>query len=551
LPHDIVSASRRENFKMKMRIVLLFVIAALGVSISGCTPGQQPETVNYATNFEIESNLKNAYEYEFLEFDLGDRSYTSLAGREMPYKLRGIMAAPVGDGPFPVVLITHGSHENLDETKRFDTGYDFLVKALAQNGYIAISMDMLMPYIWAYGDGDDMEKSVAVANEHIKSILAAGSGEMLYPIDLTGKVNLDNIALIGHSRGGETIFRIAEDQRERGVKIETLLSIAPAWEVSREFPDVSATIIVAQYDGDVTRLDGIALYDYLVDRTSGDDSVTFLMGANHNFFNRNIERDDSTSHEVEDGYPPLSRGEQEEFLVNYAIDFFDASFAMEDRFYQISQSQPNQMYGLDVSRRVRLNHAVSLIDAGTADAFSSDTARVKHVVDSWFFKEDEVLIDTVTIGVLDENLNPVNLNRNLISIEWESRNSTVKMIPLAFDFSGKNALSIHIVPDSASALNQTGEVLRFTIMLRDTNGTTASVVTAAGQNVLSCYPGALGKTELTDATMEYWHPSTPLGTLNIPLTLFEGINLAAIESVELLFDQTGSGAIFIDAIEVQ
>lgn len=515
------------------------------------TGGQQDaETVN-AANFEIESGLKNVYEYEFSDFDLGDRSYTTVSGREMPYKLRGIMAVPVGDGPFPVVLITHGSHENVDETKRFDTGYDYLVKALAQNGYIAISMDMLMPYIWAYGDDDDAEKSVAVADEHIRSILAAAAGDMLYPIDLSGKIDADKIALIGHSRGGENIFLIAEDQLEKGVSIEALLSIAPSWNTSREFPDVSASIIVPQYDGDVTRLDGIALYDYLAKHNSGDYSVTFLFGANHNFFNRNIERDDSTSHEVENGHSPLSREEQENFLVNYAVDFFDASFGIEDRFYQLSSPQPNKMYGLDISRRIHLADASGLIDSGTSADFSSDAASVKHVVDYWFFEEDEVLIDTVTIGLIDEDLNVINLNRDLISIEWENGNSSVKITPLVSDFSGKTALCLHMVPDSASSLNNTDEALRFTIVLRDTDGNFASVVAAANQNVLSCYPGALEATELTDSTIEYWQPPTPLGMLNLPLTLFKGINLASIDAVELHFDRTDSGAVFIEAIELQ
>jgi len=556
---------------MKMRRIFLLLAILLNLSFTACGTTQEPENTDITdshppssaengqqetnvveiADFEITSGIRNSYEYEFSEFNLGNRSYTTLTGRKMPYKLRGIMAVPVGEGPFPVVLITHGSHENLDETKRFDTGYDYLVKALAQNGYAAISMDMLMPYIWTYGDDDDMEKSIAVADEHIKSLLKASGGEVLYPIDLTNRTDMDKIALIGHSRGGETIFQIAEKQRENGINIETLLSIAPSWDISREFPDVSATIIVPQYDGDVTRLDGIALYDYLVNNNNGDYSVTFLMGANHNFFNRNIERDDSTFHEVENGHSALSRQEQEEFLVNYAVDFLDVSFGIEDRFYQLSQPQPNKMYGLDISRSVHFNSAISLTDMTAAGNFSSDTAVVKHVVDSWFFKEDHILIDTVTIGLIDENLNQINLNRDLISIEWDNMDSIVNIIPLKSDFNGKNALSIHLVLDSASALNRTDEALQFTIILRDTEGNAASVVTAAGQNILSCYPGRLVKTQLTDSILEYWQPATPLGTLNIPLSLFEGVNLTAIKSIELLFDQNDSGSIFIGGIEVQ
>ena len=237
--------------------------------------------------------------------------------------------------------------------------------------------------------------------------------------------------------------------------------------------------------------------------------------------------------------------------MNYAVDFLDVSFGIEDRFYQLSQPQPNKMYGLDISRSVHFNSAISLTDMTAAGNFSSDTAVVKHVVDSWFFKEDHILIDTVTIGLIDENLNQINLNRDLISIEWDNMDSIVNIIPLKSDFNGKNALSIHLVLDSASALNRTDEALQFTIILRDTEGNAASVVTAAGQNILSCYPGRLVKTQLTDSILEYWQPATPLGTLNIPLSLFEGVNLTAIKSIELLFDQNDSGSIFIGGIEVQ
>lgn len=38
-----------------------------------------------------------------------------------------------------LVLITPGSHSNDDESKRFDTGFDYLVQFLAENGYIAVS----------------------------------------------------------------------------------------------------------------------------------------------------------------------------------------------------------------------------------------------------------------------------------------------------------------------------------------------------------------------------------------------------------------------------
>ena len=171
---------------MKKIIAFLTAILMLCLSLTGCGGSEKPpEQSATATanppnvtenptatappaetevssvqldNFEITTALTNSFEYEYAEFNLGGASYTTPNGREMPYDIRGIIAVPEGDGPFPLVLIAHGAHEEEDETKRFDTGFDYLVRALAQNGYVAVSLDMSKPYIQRYGGNDDYVK---------------------------------------------------------------------------------------------------------------------------------------------------------------------------------------------------------------------------------------------------------------------------------------------------------------------------------------------------------------------------------------------------------
>ena len=538
--------------------------ASLTPPISTETPAPPTESEIKLANFEIESGLEYSYEYEYSEFNLGDGVYITKGNREMPYEVRGIIAVPEGKGPFPLVLIAHGAHEEMDESKRFDTGFDYLVKGLAQNGYIAVSLDVLKPYIQRYGGNEDyIEKMIPIVEDHIKALRSAAGGEAVYPMDLAGKIDFEKTAFLGHSRSGSAVFQIAKAERDRGLGVKAILSLAPAADFWVEFTELPTAFLVPQYDGDVIQLDGIYMYDYLENRVEGDHSVTLLMGANHNFFNSNMERDDSIARNMENSYPQLSREEQEDFLINFAADFFSSSFEEEDRFYQTSQPQPNKMYGHDVNRQVRLSQPINLIDVGGAEGFSSRTADVRHAVYSVFFREDEIWINTVTTSVLKnvlegipdretETLEYIALNRDLIGIEWTKKDAVVSVAPLVADFSGKSAMSIHIIPDSASELNTLGKPISLTVVLRDAKGGVARVTAAEGQNALSTYPGELGETVLTDdLSIKYWEPTTPLGMLNIPLSCFEAVDLGDIESMELLFDNNESGAVFISSWQLQ
>ena len=515
------------------------------------------------SSFEISDSLKNTYEYDYGEYNLGEKSLITGSGREMPYKVRGVIAAPKGEGLFPLVLIAHGAHEEEDESKRFDTGFEYLVKALAQNGYVAVSMDMLMPYIQRYGGNDDyIEKMLVIADDHVQGLRSANSGEDLFPIALADKIDFERVAILGHSRSGSAVFQIAKEQKDKGLGIGALLSLAPSADFWVDFIDIPVAFLVPQYDGDVIQLDGMFMYDFIEGKIDGNQSATLLMGANHNFFNSNLERDDSIADEIEQPFPPMTREEQEKFLANFAVDFFNASFEIGGDFYGEGYPQPNKMYGRDINRLLRIGQPLNLINPAATDEFSGEGVSIRHVVDSIFYNQDEVLINTVTTSILktivDGTFDPaadleyVPANRDLIGLEWSEKNARAVITPLVSDFSSRGFLSIQMVMDSASGLNNSGEAAGFAVILRDKAGNEAQAVLATGQNVLSCYPGELNRTVLTeDFVIEYWEPTTPMGMITIPLYFFEGVDISEILSVELLFDGSESGAIFIASCQIQ
>ncbi len=504
--------------------------------------------------YNIETSKSNNYEAEIKEFDLGAKEYLSNANRIMPYNIKGLIGVPKGEGKFPLILITHGSHSNDDESKRFDTGFDYLVKDLAENGFIAISMDMSKPYIWKYGDNDDEEKSLPVANDHIVNLSLANKGEDPgFGIDLKDKIDFDKVALVGHSRGGETIFDIVNDQADKGVDIKSILSIAPTFIFDREWPDMDTAVLVPEFDGDIVSLDGFSSYEALKLNSKGFHSVTLLTKANHNYFNRNIERNDASMiKDEEELKEQLSREEQEEFTMNFAVDFFNKTLlGKEDVFLSSEKTQANMMYGFDVKTMYLLDQAVDLVDIKTTDNFKGKDVTIELKNDSWFYKHDEIIIDTITAGIGDiTDLDDPYMIRPLINITWEITDSRVELTPNTSDFSKFSGLTFNMVIDSASELNLK-ESQHFTIELRDRSGNTSNLVLPEKLNALGYTPGETEYTELGDEKLYYWSNLSPLASLNLPLSEFEGVDLENIEYITLIFDKTDTGSIYIGSVYLQ
>lgn len=543
-----------------MKKILMVLILTMIISV-GCSTekiSESPETTEISETtkmsdttsnlnlYDIETAKGNEYQALVTKFDLGKKEYLSKAGKIMPYNIRGIIGVPEGDGPFPLILITHGSHSNDDESKRFDTGFDYLVEDWAKNGYIAVSMDMSKPYIWKYGDSDDDEKSIPVANDHIENLILANEGNNPgYGADLKGKIDFDKLALVGHSRGGETIFDIADDQVSRGIHVKAMLSIAPTSLFEREMPDMDIAIIVSEYDGDV-QFDGYNMYSMLSAKSKGLHFVTLLMKGNHNYFNRNIQKNDSWSSRFENVDDQLTREQQESFLANYAVGFFDSVLlGNHNDFINANSPQPNKMYGFDVKTMYRTSKRLELADVTTTDDFQAEGADMEATIDSWFYKLDKILIDTVTSGI-----EPFN-TRSLINIKWTSRNSRVILSPKVQDFTKHGALTLNMVIDSADELNKKDASQQFTVELKDSAGNLSRVILPENLNALGYTPGEIGHTPLEDLDLTYWSTASPISSINLPLSEFKNLDLGHIEAISLIFDKTDSGSIYIDSITLQ
>src|ERR1019366_4143567 len=137
---------------------------------------------------------------------------------------------PDGPGPFPLVLIVHGNH---DMKKFSDPGYAYLGEHLASRGYILASVDENFLNGGLSGE-NDVRGWVLLQHLAAWKQWNADSGNPFH-----GKVDMDRLALIGHSRGGEAVQLAAsfnhlslypDDARVTmnfGFNIRTVIAIAP------------------------------------------------------------------------------------------------------------------------------------------------------------------------------------------------------------------------------------------------------------------------------------------------------------------------------------
>lgn len=228
--------------------------------------------------------------------------------------LNGMVWYPEGDGPFPLVLIVHGNHLATDFS---DPGYAYLGKLLASRGYILASIDENFLNSSPYDDllvldglEDENRARGWLLLEHLKTWdkWNTAEGNPFY-----GKVDMQHLALIGHSRGGEAITTAAsynelttypEDANikfDYHFNIRSLISIAgtdmqykPSGQPI-ELQNINYLALHGSHDMDVSSFAGANQY-YRTQFTENNKffkSYIYIYGANHGQFNSEWGRTDA------------------------------------------------------------------------------------------------------------------------------------------------------------------------------------------------------------------------------------------------------------------
>lgn len=214
---------------------------------------------------------------------------------ELP--LNGRVWMPEGDGSFPLVLMLHGNH--LME-KFSDEGYGYLGELLASRGIIAVSVDenFLNYSVWSGIPDQDMKTRAWVLLKHIQQLqkFSNEKGSFLY-----GKVNFQEITLLGHSRGGQAAAMAADRSQwfadNEGLpdadsySVEAVVALAPTDTVIEgklsKLEDISYLTLHGAKDSDLVNFYGDRQYGrtMFTGDTEAFKASLYIEDANHSQFN--------------------------------------------------------------------------------------------------------------------------------------------------------------------------------------------------------------------------------------------------------------------------
>jgi len=203
---------------------------------------------------------------------------------------------PEGPGPFPLVLIVHGNHNMKDFS---DPGYRYLGELLASRGFILVSVDE------NFLNGNMRNESDGRGWMLLKHLERWRAWNDSSGSPFAGKVDTNNIALMGHSRGGEAVAiagafnRLPYYPDDATVKftfnfrIKSLVAIAPVdgqykpADKPTPLSNYSYLLIHGSHDGDVSTFSGLTQYERLrfTDGQPHVKSAVYVYRANHGQWN--------------------------------------------------------------------------------------------------------------------------------------------------------------------------------------------------------------------------------------------------------------------------
>ncbi|MEP7148458.1 MAG: hypothetical protein ABI857_06200 [Acidobacteriota bacterium] len=428
---------------------------------------------------------------------------------------------------YPLFVVVHGNGHTY-------TNYAFLLEHMARNGFISVSIHLT-----------SNRKGLGRANaffDHINTINT-----------VFGSSVQNNVAVLGHSRGGEAVFKIARlnESLALGIGVNALIALGPTDQYGREtITGTTAKPVFVLYgakDDDVSgwppyagynvRQSGFTLYD----RFDGKEkSMAFVYNATHNGF---------VTHNEAFGAPPvpplMTVPDQQKILLAYCNAFC--------RMHVQGEPQWRGMFtGEWTPPTVSATGAVITMQFRDPTRRTLDEFEGPHAAGDW---------QTSTIGapVVQSGLPSDPVETQLypqdnqsphdtggLRVTWNSNGDQLVFdIPAAQrNVTGFSHLQVRLGKVVNSASNPAG-AQNFRIALRDGAG-----------NERLIRASAFGGVPESAAGNEVGNNKSSLSTLRIPLTAYTVVCAGAVQvdltdvvQAKLVFSEIATGEIAVDELE--
>ena len=509
-------------------------------------PGEELEagTVSLTRYMSRDTDeLSGLYVDAYLDYDLS----------QVP--LRGRVWYPVGGMDRPVLFIAHGNHEITTESY---LGYAYLGEYLASHGYVVVSVDQNACNMLS---GENDGRAVLLL-ENI-GLLLGYNEEAGNPLE--GVLDPDNIAIAGHSRGGEMVataylFNGYDNYPENGnvdfdyhYNIRSIIAIAPTVDQYRPadhsvaLEDVNYLLLHGACDRDVTNFQGMAQYEHITYTGQGDylKTALYIAGANHGQFNSLWGAYDqrgpfSSLLNVES---LLSEADQQEIAKIFIKVFLDVTLLGDQSCRSLLTDWDSCAGQLPDTVYVQCYETSSFHpiadfeeDSDLTTATMADVTAEASGVSLW--TEEQINID----GETDQGTHALRLR-------WWSRGSYTLTLP-GLDLTG-SALVFDLC-DLDSAAVEEGELalLDGEVVLTDAAGNTASARISDFATVFPILPVRTDKLDFLFDTCVY---KKAFATVSIPADAFlpEGEAMDLTGVTEIAFHLDGGGEAAVDNIGLE
>lgn len=452
----------------------------------------------------------------------------------------------------PVLFIVHGAHSAKTESY---LGYDYLGEYLASNGYVVVSVDENI--VNSLNMGNDMRAILLL--ENMKAILELNEKQ---DSPLFHKMNAEQLAIAGHSRGGEMVataylFNNLDCYPENGnvafqyhFPISAIIAIAPT--VDQYMPanhavqikDVNYLLLHGSNDQDVSMMQGEKQYknvDFSDNTGKYCKASVYIMGANHGQFNTRWGRYDlsagvngylNTNHFIE-------ASEQQLIAKAYIRTFLDASLQSKDTYKDLLID--NRGYQKQLPQTV---YVTNYMDSSCVQLCSFDEntnlkiGNAKDIqVDCKGMKEWTVHSDHLGLVPQEENY--------VLDCTWEKGEAPdvqVKMPPM--DLS-RGYLSFRIA-DMREDIAEDNEGINYTVRLTDASGNTIS--SKCPRYIYPSLGLQLYKQDVLMNSYEYKHQMQMVMLSKETFDQAESFDFTTISEISFKFDGDMDGEIILDAI---
>ncbi len=471
--------------------------------------------------------------------------------------------AVAGSGRLPVVFIVHGNHASWTAVRNTPNheGYTYLQEELARHGIVSVSVDTNAANF--FGSMIEMRASMVLAAMDKMRALDGTSGSRF-----NGRLDFDKVGLVGHSRGGDAVVRVAAMNRSRPAAtkfdLQAVCSLAPTdFTGTGPPPGIVHTmqrtdapffaVVYGALDGDVSGRGGAESFGGTgfrhYDRAATDKAMVFLDHCNHNRFNTVWTADGDESRmdpvDVAPGGRLLAPADHQQLANEYIGGLLRWRLLGQNSQLGLFDGSRSNTLGAGVSLQWSFGSQIEVIDdmedpvkprtIGNAfiDPFADFTIGARDL-------GDETNHQTAVLGV----------SPGLPAPPPEAYR--VAMAPSQSDWSSYDLLTFRVCADfdmTSQATIAAGPLPDFTVVVTDAAGASAVVTSAAIATPQAPRRPVFHRLRGV-APPEDNVTVLRLETMSIPISTLTGINTSDIASVGVAATSGFSSDQFFDSLQL-